>query len=583
MSVQHVYSRESTGSFEVDSIVISLMNSKHAGGTIGLSAILEVSPMKAHVNARQFQDFLLFREIWVPSGIRESSFTRMPTPTPSSEPQAYIVQRYQQVAAAGAFPWNAVVSIKEITIQLDLGQSLGKSVFTITSFWASSKKTSEWEQNLCLGLGKVDLTSRGRMSGFVELQNLGVRTSIEWPQQQKAPNQIPLIQASLGFGELRVKASFDFQPFLIADISTFDFLMFNVRDAQQSKNDRLVGVLDGDKVQVFCTASSASQGLALYQAFQRLIMEKSVAYESSLREVDKYLQRKPSINIFAPDKVERPETPKDEDSSPISLQLHTNVVVSLRAVNLGAFPSTFFDNQIFKIEALNASARFSVVLDEGRIYSQLGMNLGQLRVALSNVSRPSSPKTLGEVSVDDVVACANSSKGGTILKVPELFATMQTWQTPGSNHIDYIFKSSFQGRVDVGWNYSRISFLRGMWNSHSRSLAQRLGKPVTQSAFQITTGPSLEDKDAIPGSSAGEEKITAVVNVPMSKYDYTALEPPVIETPQLRDMGEATPPLEWIGLQREKLPNLTHQIVIVSLLEVAREVEDAYSKILGSS
>jgi phosphoenolpyruvate carboxylase len=84
-------------------------------------------------------------------------------------------------------------------------------------------------------------------------------------------------------------------------------------------------------------------------------------------------------------------------------------------------------------------------------------------------------------------------------------------------------------------------------------------------------------------SEAGQEKITAVVNVPQSKYEYTALEPPLIETPQLRDMGEATPPLEWIGLHRDRLPNVTHQIVIVTLLEVAREVEDAYGRILGSS
>ncbi|KAI7516960.1 hypothetical protein KC317_g23274, partial [Hortaea werneckii] len=65
--------------------------------------------------------------------------------------------------------------------------------------------------------------------------------------------------------------------------------------------------------------------------------------------------------------------------------------------------------------------------------------------------------------------------------------------------------------------------------------------------------------------------------------EYRALEPPIIETPQLRDMGEATPPLEWVGLHRDRLPNVTHQIIIVSLLEVAKEVEDAYERILGSS
>ena len=76
---------------------------------------------------------------------------------------------------------------------------------------------------------------------------------------------------------------------------------------------------------------------------------------------------------------------------------------------------------------------------------------------------------------------------------------------------------------------------------------------------------------------------SGATNVPQSGYEYTALEPPVIETPQLRDMGEATPPLEWIGLNRDKLPNVTHQIFIVTLLEIAKEVEDAYGSILGRS
>jgi hypothetical protein len=106
------------------------------------------------------------------------------------------------------------------------------------------------------------------------------------------------------------------------------------------------------------------------------------------------------------------------------------------------------------------------------------------------------------------------------------------------------------------------------------------------SAIKVTGVPDEEDISDDSASSTQKKeatKITAEVKMPQSKYEYHALEPPVIETPQLRDMGEATPPLEWIGLNRERLPNLTHQIVIVSLLELAGEVEDAYGRILGSS
>lgn len=583
MSVQHSYSRESTGTFDIQSIVLSLMNSRHVSAANGLSVMLKISPMKATINAKQLQDFLLFREIWVPSEIRHSTPAR--TPSPSSEPQAFMVQRYQQVASAGAFPWNATIFITQLDVSLDLGQGLGKSTFVVTNFWMSSKKSSDWEQNLCSGFDKVGVESTGRMSGFIELQHLRLRTSIEWLEREQARNKTPLIQASLGFDHLRVKAAFDYQAFLVADIEFFEFLMYNVRESRQPGGDRLVGLLDGDKVQVFCTTASVSQGVALYQAIQRLAQDKQVAYEASLRDIEKFLRRRSTVNPIAMRAAAKDAPLVDEKGSKIPIQLHTDVVVTLKAVRVGAFPSTFFDSQIFKLEALDASARFAVALEKGRIHSGLGLTLGQLRIALAGVSSPSVPKTLGDVSIDDVVSYASGSSGGTILKVPKVVATMQTWQSPESTAIDYIFKSSFEGKVDVGWNYSRISFIRGMWTTHSRALAQRLGKPLPQSAVQIRGGPQPDGIDGAdgPATDSKSEKITAVVNVPQSKYQYTALEPAIIETPQLRDMGEATPPLEWIGLHRGRLPNLTHQIVIVTLLEVAKEVEDAYSKILGSS
>jgi hypothetical protein len=280
-----------------------------------------------------------------------------------------------------------------------------------------------------------------------------------------------------------------------------------------------------------------------------------------------------------------PGSKKDKDEAldaPISL--YTDVVVTLRSIQIGAFPSAFFDSQILLIEASDVQARFAAMLDKGKVRTGLGMTLGQLQVALAGVQQPTGPRTLQEITVDDVVKTAMQSRGGTILRVPKVIATMETWQSPGQMTIEYVFKSRFEGKVDVGWNVGRISFIRGMYNTHARNLASRLGKPLPESAVKITTerSPSAAGK-AEEGNDKEPEKITAVVNVPQSKYIYIPLEQPIIETPQLRDMGEATPPLEWIGLHRDRLPNVTHQIIIVGLMGVAREVEDAYGRILGNS
>jgi hypothetical protein len=576
-SVQHVYSRESTASFDVDSIVVSMMNSKHVGSTTGgISAILNVSPMRSDINAKQLQDFLLFREIWYPHELRQAP-SAPPLPITTNETQANVLARYQQVATTGTFAWNAVVSVQELKVQLDLGQGLGKSVFTIAKLWVSSKKDSDSEQNLCLGFQKIGVESTGRMSGFVELQDFRVRTSIRFPHDALSAKGAPLVQGSVGFDHLRVKAAFDYQPFAVADISLFQFLIYNVHSIDEEERDRLVGILNGDKVQVFITPTSASQSLGLYQAVERLIQEKEAAYQSQLRELDRFLRRKsvfPSAT-FTNTTADTDDEDVQSDVSKGAFNLHTDVIVTLKAINFGVFPGTFFDNQIFKVEATEAQARFAVSTRGGKTHSGLGLTLGELRVALSSITRTNT-QALGDVSIADVIQRSTSSRGGTILKVPKVVAVMQTWQTASSNVIEYIFKSTFEGKVDVGWNYNRISFIRGMWSAHSRALAHRLGKPLPQSAVQIKAEPH-------PDAEPGQEKITAVVNVPQSRFEYVALEPAIIDTPQLRDMGEATPPLEWIGLHRDRLPNVTHQIIIVTLLEVAREVEDAYSRILGSS
>ncbi|KAL8904380.1 MAG: hypothetical protein Q9207_003305 [Kuettlingeria erythrocarpa] len=580
-SVQHMYSRESTGGLEVQSVIVSLMNSKHLGAPNGISVITQFSPTKVFLNVKQLQDFLLFREIWVPADIRKPA--PAPVPSASSEPQAYVVQRYQQIAAAGAFPWNATLSVAKLDVQVDLGQSLGKSGFVVSDVWVSSKKSSDYEQNLCLGMKQISLESTGRMSGYVTVQGVTVRTTIRWPITENPAAQAPLIQASVGLNAVRTKAAFEFQHFSIADLSGFNFLMYNVRDTRTGHSDRLVGVADINTLHAFCTATSASQGLALFQAFERLIQEKQTAYQASLKEIEKFLRRRSTVNPDIMKPASKTKEDVDGHTAKGLLRLQTKVMVSLGTVNVGIFPGTFFDHQVFSVEALNASAEFAVSLTENKLHSRLGLALGQLQVALSAITKPEGRKPVGEVSVEDVIAAAENARGGTILKVPKVVATMQTWQSPTSTEIEFIFKSSFQGKVDVGWNYSRINFLRDMWNNHMRALAARLGKPLPQSALQITTGTDESEGAEGGEASAGKEKITAVVNMPQSKYQYTAIEPPVIETPQLRDMGEATPPLEWIGLHRERLPNLTHQLVIVSLLEVAREVDDAYSRILGSS
>ncbi len=574
-SIQHVYSKESTFQLDIASVVLSIINRKHLDDINGVSAMLKINPVQVQVNAKQIQNFLIFREIWMPPEMRQKS---KPVVIPSAETEEYLVNRYRQVAAAAAFAWDVSVSVPEITTNIELGQAIGRMTMKISNLWASSEKASDWEQNLCVGIGEIHIEGFGRMSGFIRLQDFKVRTAISWPQDAAETRQTPVIQASIGFGRFRTKAIFDFQAFAVGDITSLHFLMYNLRDTD--KRDRLAASMDADKVCIFVTAYSAAQAAALYQAFERLVQDNKATFSQSLTELNSLLRRQSGGGLTSSSSAQ-PNAKKEKELTDTPTLLHNRVLVTLRSLNVGAFPGSLFDNQALIFEASDTQARFYVVMQDSKVHSGLGMTLGQLRVALAPLSPLERSKSPDSLTVEDVIQRATSSRAGTILRVPRAVANMQTWQTPGAYQVEYIFRSSFEGKIDVGWNYSRISFMRGMWNNHSRALSARLGKPMPESAVKITTeGPDDKNTSSAPGE---QEKITAVVTMPQSRYDYRAREPPIIETPQLRDMGEATPPLEWIGLNRDRMPNITHQIVIVPLLEVAKEVEDAYARILGSS
>lgn len=118
-----------------------------------------------------------------------------------------------------------------------------------------------------------------------------------------------------------------------------------------------MATLDGDAVHAFGTTTSAAQAVALYQAVQKLVHERRDSLRTSLHEIEKFMRRRWSAASAARTAVRTAARP----SSPISLD--TDVVVMLKALNLGVFPSTLSDHQVFKVEALNAYARFAATIE----------------------------------------------------------------------------------------------------------------------------------------------------------------------------------------------------------------------------
>jgi hypothetical protein len=233
------------------------------------------------------------------------------------------------------------------------------------------------------------------------------------------------------------------------------------------------------------------------------------------------------------------------------------------------FPNDFSDSVVLTGHIDKALAKYSQEQRENSIYSTLRLKMTSFGIALANIKKP----FLDDIGLSPLASytsfVSENVKGGTIINVPVFVISMDTWQETGSNIVEYVFNSYLGGRVDIGWNLGSINIIREMWESHARAFSARKDQYSLSFGSNVLTAIKLDEnlKDVKLDTS----------------YSYIAREPPIIATPQLRDMGEATPPIEWIGLHRQRLPGLTHQVLIQGLQSLARDVDILYTRVLGRS
>ena len=123
-----------------------------------------------------------------------------------------------------------------------------------------------------------------------------------------------------------------------------------------------------------------------------------------------------------------------------------------------------------------------------------------------------------------------------------------------------MFQSTFNGTVDIRWNLGSINFIRRNVLYTFKSLESRMEyrrkmQPFDEGAGAISKA-ILEHqvkRRRYPKKIDDAIKETIEKVERSSRFKYSALAPPIIEEPRLKELGNATPPLEWFGLHREKL------------------------------
>lgn len=555
-SLQHIYSEEGSGSLLLRSITFSSMISFRDG--IEIFSTSSISDLSGSVKMKQYQDVDLFYDIWYPKKYRTRG---------GKQP----VRRVKPTERSRVgFPVSLDIVINNVSLDVDFGHALGVMRLEVDSIWALSRRTANWYHEFRLGLHTLKIDLEGRLGGCVKLEDFSVNTAIEWELDDSSQLVVPLVQMSGLIGKFQLKAIFDEHIFAFGNIKALGADVYNRKNLENLSKDYLYVILRYETVEVFLTSLSISDFYDIHGTISRMIEEQQKSYSQNLQDSNK-----------------KPDTTRTYDNFlEVAKNLDTVIDVSIGVTVVQVFPHAFHDSRVFVIELDASRANFSQKEYTAGALNDIEMQLNNVKASFS-ATKGVEADVVKEMDVEQFSEYARLSKGGNLVDFPRFMINMRTIQPYDSNTVEYLFHSSFGGAVDIKWNLGSVNCVREMYAAHKRALQSRTeGMEFQREPFDLETGkvPELEDgiesahKDIDKDIQQTMEKVSS-----RSKFTYVALAPPIIETPRLKELGSATPPLEWFGLHRNKFPNVTHQLAIVSLQKLIHLIEREYLEALKAS
>ncbi|TID16697.1 hypothetical protein CANINC_004149 [Pichia inconspicua] len=552
--LKHVYSKVTSGSIKVHEVTVSSTVGR-VNGARHISTLVKVTDIDAYVNIQQRQDLDLFRDFWVPNGL--SLATRGPVKEMKKERTFASLMR--EVSMTTAFPWVVSLIIVRAEVKADLGSSLGTLTGYAENFHTLSIKSVNWDHNLKIQFDVLNLESVGRLSGSLLAHKVRMTSAISWKLHDEVL-EIPLVLLAFGIGSLETNISLDYHPFFIFEIQKIGITTFNQR--AKGVTDTLKSSISVQSMRAFMTALTASNFVDIYTIGLRIKQEIHLSYKQVLSDAN----IEPVDNTG--DNFSNSATPAATFRRLIS-KLETHFDVDIGNTRVQIYPSNLLDSQALVIDiGRNRASFYQKTSDE--LLNRVLLDISNIKVSLSGFSE----KRVEVGEVGEFVSSAMKTIDDNLFVFPSLKVGMKTIQDSESL-VKYDFYCKFGGKVDIKWKIGSVYFIRQMWYSHATSLNERLV------ALRIFTSDEYDEENYKKNTLESvnlEERLKDVESD--EKYVYIAIHEPDIETPQLKDLGSATPPLEWFGLHRDKFPNLTHQFVIIGLQKLIREVEEKYSQVL---
>jgi hypothetical protein len=580
MEIKHPFSPHSCLRTTIDQINLNAAFVPD-GTKNDLSLTIKIPSVKGEINMRHLQDLLILNSCWLSQPITQE------------QPLHHQQQRSFQVLCAT----SVTLAVDRAVFSADMGQAIGKLVVTPRLLSVNAHLIPGISQGISVSLDSVLITSEGRLSGEVKLYHAIVEVRAN--TQQSSPSG----QLYLSTNGLAAKFTYEYQHILelalepsrltatvahdshyqikagikagqlIANISVKTFPVMIVMQKQwadllEKKQDEAEVAFiswihsNGDDLAALpstCHLGSPSCALKHQQwpiSFVELYVEKAqlIIYPSQFQDGD-------NLEIhLAQLKATLHQAPKGDDEEQ---GIHRNIVLGVsKAFLLKNVPGQeIMQKRKQRLEDSGAVGQDSSLLDT------------------------SAPKQHSTPDGQQL----NNEMGTFILGLPVSQISMESTQR--RRLVQYISAIDFMDRLEVSLNIGQLKYIQDLIRVIHDHLtrAKKTANYIGEASRAYDMAPSDDDTSSLDsgigvGDIMTDPEQQQQRRKPSKCTSNHCSEPLVYKTdriihfdPQIRQMGDATPPVEWIlGIKREWIPELLHAHITLSMDQLVHIIWDLY-------
>ncbi|KAG1054268.1 hypothetical protein G6F43_003711 [Rhizopus delemar] len=617
--VKHHFSPEACFHAKIDRTIFNaVLTSQRKDGdkSDDISISVDLPEILGYLNMRHLQDLLVLYNCWLVQPLmqehkKEASQLHAPLHVfkPNDQTldhiktnekiESLLVQSTFAEQTPVPFSKHIAVRFKKLELGVDLGQAIGKITLIPENLLLQAHHVPFESKGLSFSLDNIHIEAEGRLTGSGLIKPIIIKARIDQSNVTNGLNAKSVAYVrSEGF---EATLEYEYQNILDCVQRSIEFT------AELERVDDKYNL----QVSIILEALLARLSIKTVPVILTMIQKFNELLEKKKLEAGIPSSKSNMLQVSDSDAVYTEQVLKSKKKNHYGSSLvHSRVDLHIHALEVVIYPSQFQDSDNVDIRA----KQFVINLEEQPpteegVHRKLIITLNGAALAKNVPGLELVPRYKDSASMG---ASTPKNLGGTkIFGIPGTEINMESTQLESS--ITHEFDAVFAGRVSVSLNIGLIKQLQEMINMFNIQISRVLDKQSEK--MQIFGDPSTplstssvleesEDNNSITNSrkpslvigtphsqrnelisdtsdyqeiaveeephmftkiGAPEKEETPNIEISKAeKYQYKSLNS-VNFQPQLQVMGDATPPVEWLGLKRERIPGLVHENITLHL------------------